>query len=86
VGGGARRLCRRLIAWLASRAWVWHFRREEILAREMRERASRRASRTSGGAAQASGSRFVRSRWASVLASTRSFLTLAEEIALVASG
>jgi hypothetical protein len=42
--------------------WVWHFRREEILAKEIRERARRRASRTSGGAAQASGRRLVRSR------------------------
>jgi hypothetical protein len=75
-----------VIARSASKAWIWHFRREEILAREIRERASLRASRTSGGAAQASGSRLVRSRWASVLASTRSFLTLAEEMALVARG
>src|SRR6266545_4451302 len=74
------------IAWSASRAWVWHFRREEILAREIRVLASLRASRTSGGAAQASGSRLVRSRWASVLASTLSFFTRAEEMALVARG
>jgi hypothetical protein len=54
------------MAWSASRAWVWHFSREEIRVREIRERASLRASRTCGGAAQASGSRFVRSRWARV--------------------
>ena len=49
-------------------------------------RTSRRASRASGGAIHAAGSRFVRSSCASVVASTVSFLTRAEEIALVASG
>ncbi len=43
-------------------------------------------TRTSGGAIQASGSRLVRSRWARVFASTEPFFTLAEEMALVASG
>ncbi len=61
-------------------------RREEILAREIRVVARLRASRTSGVAAQASGSRLVHSRWARVLASTLSFFTLAEEMALVARG
>lgn len=59
---------------------------ERILTRAVLDRAIRRASRTSGGAIQASGSRFVRCRWASVLASTASFLTRAEKIALVARG
>ena len=53
---------------------------------EVRILARRLASLASGGEIQASGSRFERSRWASVLASTESFFTRAEEMALVASG
>ena len=53
---------------------------------EVRILARRRASLALGGAIHASGSRLVRSRWARVSASTESFFTRAEEMALVASG
>ncbi len=50
----------------AQSAWTWHLSRERIRTSEARIRTSRRSSRTSGGAIQASGSRFVRRRWARV--------------------
>ena len=54
--------------------------------KRQRRRTRSRSSRMSGGGAQASGTRSVRSRWARILASILSVFTRAEAIALTCEG
>ena len=76
----------RLWPWSASTAWIRL--RTSVRSRTswIRCRSSARSCRTCGGAIHASGSRSARSSWAKIAASTLSFFSLAEAIALHRSG
>jgi hypothetical protein len=67
-------------------AWIRLRSRVRSRTSATRCRSSARSCRTGGGAIHASGSKSARSNWAKIAASTLSFFSLAEAIALHRDG